>query len=441
MNLVALTLCSLLAAAQEKPAAKPVENAPAQAPPAAPQEPFLKTLVKQVSLDGQIRLRYEYRDPAAYLNTPPSTRTDDFFMERTRINLKATVTDDLEVFIQPQDSRNWGSEATVVTDTHNLDMHQAFFEVRNLFGEPLSIKAGRMELSYGDQRLVSPLDWSNVARAWDGAKIRYGPADWWVEGFFTRINEGVGAAENNDFFGLYASYVGMADFEFDAYLFQRLFRTGTFTDELGNVGDMDDTTVGVRMKGKAGGFDFTAEAMYQSGNLVDDQISAYAYAATLGYTVDMAWTPRLGVEITYASGDRHPTDGKRNTFDPLFPFGHYYQGFADQFAFKNGRDIAAYLKVVPAAGVSLHADFHTFVLASDTDGWYNAAGGQIRRDPTGAMSPRVGEELDLHARVAVGKFVKFWAGWSHLFAGPFIEDTPGPHKDMDWFFVQMTVDF
>jgi len=438
MTLIALTLCSLLAA-QDKPA-KPPENAPAAAP-AVPQEPFFKTMVKQVSLDGQFRLRYEYRDPLAYTNTPASTKTDDFFLERLRINLKFTVTDDIEVFAQPQDQRTWGQEPSVVADTKNLDIHQAYAEFRNLFGEPLSVKAGRMELSYGDQRLISPLDWSNVARSWDGAKIRYAPADWWVEAFYTLINEGVGAAEHNEFFGVYGSYIGVIDHEFDLYALGRLLRTNTAVDEQGLAGDQHDLTVGARIKGKAGGLDYSLEAMEQSGAINNNRISAYAYAATLGYSFDLPWAPRLGVEYTYASGDNTPNNDVHNTFDPLFPFGHYYQGYADVFSFKNGKDAAVYLKVVPTAGVSVHADFHTFWLASDQDGWYNAGGVQIRRDVTGAATSRVGEELDLHARIAAGKFVKFWAGWSHVFAGPYIDQTPGQKKDMDWFFLQMTVDF
>src|SRR5207247_2263752 len=119
------------------------------------------------------------------------------------------------------------------------------------------------------------------------------------------------------------------------------------------------------------------------------------------------------------------------------------QGFADAFAFKNGKDAVVYLKVVPTDNLSVHLDFHSFWLASDTDGWYNAAGGAIRRDATGLVTSRVGHETDLHARLALGKNVKFWAGWSHVFAGPYVRQTEtiGTSRDMDWLFIQMTVDF
>jgi hypothetical protein len=487
MILIALILCPLLAQAQDKgsppapsPAAAPATTAaPAPAPAASPQDvpaappakaaspqdapathtDLFKTLIKSVSLDGQIRLRYEYRDPTSYGNSDPQTRSDDQFLTRIRLNMNFAVTDDIDVFVQPQDQRQWGQEASVLNDERNLDLHQGFAEIRNIFGEPITLKGGRMELSYGDQRLVSPLDWSNIGRAWDGVKLKYAPQNWWIEGFFSVIRDPLppsatlfnitpqavnGAAEDQDFMGVYFSYTGIPNYQFDAYGFFREFRDNSVTSETLVQGDLRDRTLGARMKGAELGFDYTAEAMAQGGHYSSDKIEAYAYAATLGYTADMAWKPRLGVETTYASGDRHAGDGKRGTFDPLFPFGHNYQGFADVFSFKNGRDVAVYLKVQPAEPVTVGLDLHNFWLASVRDAWYNAAGGVIRPgDPTGNASSRVGYETDFTVKVTASKFLKFYAGWSHFFAGSFVRQTAtsGTDTDMNWLFAQMTVDF
>lgn len=441
----------------------PAPDPKAQEQPAgaAAPEPLLKSLVKQITLGGQIRTRAEYRDPTSYLNTLAATRSDDVFLTRIRLNFKFSVTDDIDVFVQPQDQRAWGQEANILTDERNFDLHQGFVEVRNLLGEPLSIKAGRMEMSYGDQRLVSPLDWSNVARAWDGAKVRYAPKDWWIEGFYTVIRDPLtpsppappvfspaatafnGAAHDQDFLGLYFSYVGIADHEFDVYGFFREFQDQSFTGDNGVAGDLIDRTIGARIKGKDMGFDYTLEVMSQTGHFSQDQIRAYAYAATLGYTFDMDWKPRIGVEYDYASGDRHPANGRRNTFDPLFPFFHYYQGFADTFGWRNAKDLSAYVKVTPNDWLTLQLDVHNFWRAQTLDAWYNDPGA-VLRPGNGTAGTRVGYETDLHARINVGKFVKFWGGWSHFFAGEFVRKTAtsiGTDTDMNWFFLQMTVDF
>ncbi|MBI3857550.1 MAG: alginate export family protein [Planctomycetes bacterium] len=450
-----LILSSALGALQEKPP-------PATPAPVPQEETLFKSLVKQVTLGGQIRIRGEYRDPTAYFNTAAATRSDDVFLTRIRLNLKFSVTDDIDVFVQPQDQRSWGQEANLLTDERNLDLHQGYAEIRNLLGEPLSIRAGRFEMSYGDQRLISPLDWHNVARAWDGAKVRYAPKDWWIEAFYTVIRDPLtpsppappvfspaptganGAAEDQDFMGVYFSYVGVADHEFDLYAFFREFQDNSFADELGGVGDLIDHTFGARVKGKDLGFEWTLEAMTQGGHLSQDRIQAYAYAATLAYALDLAWKPRIGLEYAYASGDRTPANGTHGTFDPLFPFFHAYQGYADVFGFKNSKSLSVYLKVAPTDTVSLHLDAFAFWLAQARDSWYNDPGAALRTDPTGASSRKIGTEFDFHAKVAVGKYVKFWGGWSHVVAGEFIRKTAAPigtDVDLDWFFLQMTVDF
>src|ERR1043166_7575731 len=172
-------------AAEPAPVAPQAEKPPPAPPP--PQDALFQTLIKQVSLGGQARFRFEYRDPVAYTNLPTSTRSDDFFLERIRINLDFKVTDDIEVFVQPQDQRTWGQEASVLSDERNLDVHQGFAEIRNLLDQPLSVKLGRQELSYGDQHLISPLDWNNVSRAWDGIKLHYTPGPVMLDAFYPEI--------------------------------------------------------------------------------------------------------------------------------------------------------------------------------------------------------------------------------------------------------------
>jgi hypothetical protein len=274
-------------------------------------------------------------------------------------------------------------------------------------------------------------------------KLRYAPGPWWIEGFATVIKEGAAAEDDQDFYGLYFSFVDLKDHEFDAYVFGRELNDNLQPSETvpAALNDRRDTTLGARFKGKAAGFDYSGEGMLQQGTVGEDDVEAWATAATLGYTFAIDGKPRLGIEYTHASGDPDPTDGTIETFDPLFPFGHFYQGFADVFSFKNGRDLVIDLRVSPLEALSIHAAFHSFRLDEAVDAWYNFAGAPIRRDATGGAGDEVGHELDLHARLAVGKHVKFWGGWSRFFAGSYVEDTPGSDRDMEWLFLQMTVDF
>jgi hypothetical protein len=108
------------------------------------------------------------------------------------------------------------------------------------------------------------------------------------------------------------------------------------------------------------------------------------------------------------------------------------------------KDLSVYLSVKPADSVSVNLDFHNFWLASDTDAWYNDNGSVVRAGAaSGLPTTRVAQEVDLHAKFTVAKYVKVWAGWSHVFAGPYVRQTAtqGTDTDMNWFFGQMVVDF
>ncbi len=448
----ALSVCLAMALAQDKPPAAPPVQEPAKL------DTVIKTLAQQISIGGQLRLRAEYRDPVAYNNPAATVKDDqhedvDFLLERIRLNLTFTLADQITIFFQPQDQRTFGDEAAAgagtttvfVSDETNLDVHQGYVEMKDLLTPGFSLKIGRQELSYGDQRLVSPLDWSNIGRAWDGIKLRYQQPEWWAEAFYTVIKEVLGAEDDQEFWGVYASYVGMKDHELDVYVLGRILNDNLFTGETsGPANDRQDNTFGARFKGKRSGFDYSAEGMLQRGEVGDDDIQAWALALTLGYTFDLDWTPRIGIEYTHASGDGDATDGDIETFDPLYSFGHYYQGFADVFSFKNGRDLAVYLKVAPAPTLSLHVDLHTFTLDEDVDSWYNFAGIPIRTDASGNAGDEIGKEVDVHFRWSVGKHLKFWGGVSRFFAGDFVEDTEGAagtDSDMTWAFLQAVVEF
>ncbi len=434
---LALILCVSSAAwAQATPPPPASQDKPAEpAKPPAQEKPdgtVFQSLAKKVSIDGQIRLRAEYRDPIAYSSVALLNEDDDLYLLRLRLNIKFAVNDTIDVFVQPQDSRTFGQETGVADNDKNLDLHQGWIEIRNIGEVPLTLKAGRFEMLYGDGRIISAAEWSNVARAWDGATMRYAGTDWWVDGFFTVIKEQANpAGQENDqkFFGLYGSYTGFEKHEIDVYALNRRF------PDLGR----HETSIGARMKGATSGFDYTAEVVVQTGELGATDISAHAFALTFGYTFENDWSPRVGVEVTWASGDDDPTDRETNTFDAPFPFGHLYQGFADVFSWKNGTDIALYLRGKPSPTFTLGLDIHTFRLAEERDAWYGADQKVIRPGAVGA-SNSLGTEIDLHARVTLDKVVKLWFGWSHFFPGAFVSDT-GDDPGMDWIFAQMTVDF
>ena len=416
-----------------------------QAGPSAEEEEsageILKKLADRVTLSGQWRFRAEYRDPLGYATAAAMEDDEDFALSRIRLNLDIRVSDEIDLFFQPQDSRTFG-DAGVIPASDAFDFHQGYAEFHDFCEEPVRVRIGRQALSYGKQRLVSPLDWHVVGRAWDGVTVRYGEEDAWVEGFYTVVAEGAGGdAENDaDFGGLYASYGGYERHRLDAFLFRRRIADNSLDDELGNTGTLSDYTIGSEIGGAADAFDYSILGAWQFGDRVETDVSAWAFVLTAGWTFDAECKPRVGIEYTAASGDEDPTDGDEGTFDPLYPFAHAYQGYADVFAFRNGHDLALKLKAKACENATIHLDFHNYWLDEEKDAWFGASGAAIRQDATGNSDDRVGSEINLHVKATVLEHVKVWAGWAHFFAGEYVEDT-GDDDDMDWFFVQGTIDF
>ncbi|MCX6952243.1 MAG: alginate export family protein, partial [Verrucomicrobia bacterium] len=63
------------------------------------------------------------------------------------------------------------------------DVHQAFVFLGNHKEFPVSLKIGRQELVYGDQRLVGHFRWNNNARTFDALKLRWQNALFGVDVF------------------------------------------------------------------------------------------------------------------------------------------------------------------------------------------------------------------------------------------------------------------
>lgn len=411
----------------------------------AAQDPSAVTVAarraKMITIGGQVRLRTEYRSVWSYQQPPPANqlpdekdRDEDVTIQRTRVNFDARILDDVRAFVEIQDSRMWGEEQNVLGDLEGVDLHQGFVDFERIFGSTFTFRTGRFELSLWNQRLISPLDWHPVSRAWDGVLVFGKTGDFDLWGGYHAISEDpfIDSDKDTDLYWLSATYTGVADNEFGGAFFWLHSNTG--------AADFSFGTATLHAQGKfGGGFDYSADGVIQFGDNETRDVWAYAWAATFGYTFDAGWKPRLGAEWTFATGDEDPTDDDFNTFNPLFPFGHYYQGYLDINAWQNEHDVAIHFEVKPAEAWWAEVAFHGFWLDETEDAWFNSAGAPIRFVPT-ADNEDVGFELDLSGKYWFSKDVWLWFGYSHFFAGDYVDET-GDSPDTDWIWLQLTAGF
>ena len=327
-----------------------------------------------------------------------------------------------------------------------LDIRQAYLDIKNLF-KGATLRAGRQELSYGEQRLLGGFDWSNVTQSFDAVKLMYSEEKFSLDGFLSnkvpidRANPNNLYDDNEGFHGLYATYKGIDKVTLDTYYF---LRKTTENVAFGPSGSdkLDESTIGFRLKGeKLNGFDYSFEPMYQYGEFGSKDINAYALIAQGGYTFEkLAWKPRVGLEWDFASGDEDSTDGERNTFDNLWPTNHLFYGYMDLFSLQNLNAARLTADIKPAKKLTLQADYWIFYLDENADAAYNAARGQLRAANQRAGSSFMGREIDFLVKYAMNKNVNLLGGYSHFFAGKFLRQT-GANDDADYFYLQSLLKF
>ena len=411
--------------------------------------------------------------------TPGADNDNSYFMTKLRLRVGYTA-EWFNVFVEGRDSETFSDDRKPSPEEDGpADLHQAYFVVGNHKEFPLSLKVGRQEMSYGDERLVGAFAWNNVGRVFDVAKVRWQNRFFGADFFSGRViiprDERFNMPNDYDWFsGIYASSKIIPKQTTDLYFFSRNTSSqsptlaGAGTPAIWNgPGARDIYTVGLRMKsnpGDYGPWDYGAELIGQFGRFVEPTAIVAsqdheAFAAILqgGYTwTESSMTPRVGLEYCYGSGDSDPTDGKHETFENLFPTNHKFYGYMDFFSLQNIHDVRVIYTMKPIARVSLAAEYHAFWLADTSDSLYNVGGARrgtlTSNAGTGTgygVNPTygsyVGSEIDLIAGYALTKYASLEAGYGHFFVGDYIKDTfSAPthgSTDADWVYLQATLSF
>ncbi|MBE7414281.1 MAG: alginate export family protein [Deltaproteobacteria bacterium] len=424
-----------------------------------------------VTFGGEVRVRGEWRDNVTFVD---NTSTQSFIGQRVRLTANAQASDDISFKVTLQDTRNWGAAQAAaggpnLTDSgdNTLDLHESYVNITNLLESPVSLRIGRQELSYGDERLIGTFGWSNNGRSFDAVKAMVTTDLANVDIFASKIRESNpagGTVDNDqDFYGIYATTKAVPNNTLDLYLL--LLRDGLHTTAMiannstfGTItGSQKLYTIGARLAGSAAGLDYTVELPYQFGEIGNTDIQAWALAAKAGYTIPGApMNLRLGAEYNYATGDDDTTAGSDSeTFSNLFPTNHNKLGYMDLQGWRNVSAWNLNLSADVSEKLRVYAAYWDFRRAETTDHWYSA--GQWNNAPAAAGpaadpvrnatlntsgSKKVGSEVDLVATYKYNNNVAIEAGLSRFFVGDFVEAGAGANnEDQDWAYLQVTAKF
>ena len=311
-----------------------------------------------LSLGGQLRLKGLSLD--APLFGLGVTGADGYWFQRLNLHGDWHAGPHLRIFAEIGDARVHGKEAPpTIVDANRADLQLAFADfTARVSGHPLVLRLGRQELAFDYwQRFVAVREGPNVRRAYDGARLTWSAGRVEATAFATepvayRNDE---AFDDRDQDGLRFSGLrlrrGFGDgVHLDGYWYRYSRADARFG---GVLAEERRDVFGLQSAGRAGRFDWDAEAQYQAGEFGDSDIRAWALGNVFGYGFPgPAWKPRLSLQLDAASGDRQADDRRLETFNPLFSRGSYFSqsGLTD---FSNLVNLGLFIGIRPTPPLTL----------------------------------------------------------------------------------------
>jgi hypothetical protein len=451
-----------------------------------------------VSFSGQFRPRFQSSDDFSDL-----TDSRNYFTTRARLNAKAKVNANTEVFLQLQSVGTWGAANGANSDDSTLNadqgtrvsigdaasandrlkdvgFHQAYLTLKNFMGKAVDAKIGRQQVVLDGHRLFGHTGWTDGGQTSDAIRLDHSAGNHTLNYVYIAGTENESNAANDDL-------------NYNVHVFRANTQgvmggdlTGMFVvvdDNLATGMDDDNTwyTVGARQKGKLGGLDYRVEYYHQFGDGAVRATAANfsgAYATTpnnsasidrsasmvglrVGKTFkNAALSPTITLWFDSLSGtdDSNASGDEWGTFDTHYDTGHKFYGFMDLYLSAPGattgyyglQDIALKTKWKLSDTNTLKADFHHFQTQtelndgdSDTLRTNDASFGS---NAVGTMEGDLGQEIDLTLVHKYDSNTKVVAGYSHYFATEAFRSlklgyADANHGDADWMYLMIDTKF
>ncbi|MBI2967629.1 MAG: alginate export family protein [Bacteroidetes bacterium] len=399
----------------------------------------------QFSLTGELRPRTEYRhgfrtliDSAQYAGI--------FTSQRTRLNFGYSH-EKFKSAITLQDVRTWGNQSQLnLYDANTSSLHEAWGEYS--FMNKLSLKAGRQELNYDDERLLGGVGWLQQGRSHDAMLLKFSD-----DSMQLKIHIG-GAynqtAENN----IATSYTGINNYKemYFLWLNKKINDISISILEINNGIQSPVSVTSTRFSYTAGTHvEYRKDAIFinpryyfQGGvDANKKDIRAYMSGLDLQYTVKKKIMIGLGAEISSGQNQTDTTkaykDVTRN-FNPLYGTGHKFNGYMDYFFAGSAHGNIGlnnfYLKTrYKAEKWWVALDVHQFMANADVlDKKELASTGNYK-----TMNSNLGTEIDLTFAYNLNGNFTLQAGYSHLLATETMESLKGGRYDemQNWAYLML----
>lgn len=377
--------------------------------PCVPRKPLdgLKYISLGGAPDSYLSLGANLRERIETNNAPlfgiGSAQSDTYLLQRAEVHADAHVGGHWQFFVQLEDARAYGKNTIAPVDKNPLDIEQAFATYSGaLGGGTFKFRVGRQEMAFDLQRFIAVRDGPNVRQAFDALWADYEYRKWRFIAYATQPVQNRSASTFDDvsnrdltFSGVRFERQSVGPGDLSGYWSRYNRANAHFIDASGpehrDVWDL-------RYSGTHGRFDWDVEAMLQTGTIGGATIGAWAAGSIAGYKLDLPWSPRVALQIDAASGDRHPHDGRVETFNPLFPNGYYFT-LAGYTGYANLIHVKPSVTLKPSSNLSL--------LGAVGFQWRETTGDAVYQQPNQAVPGTAGR-----GGLWTGMYVQLRADWA-----------------------------
>ncbi len=402
----------------------------------------------QFSLSGEVRPRMEYLHGYSTL-TDKDADPAGFASQRTRINFNYSH-DRIKMGVAMQDVFLWGAQPQLFSTSNSVSFHQAWGQY--FLTPSLSLKLGRQELVYDDERIFGNSNWDQQGRSHDVALLRY-------DGML-RID--IGAAFNQD-----EKHLSGANYNLHNYkMMQFVWLNTDIVDNLNlsllflNNGyqydyvvvedghhhdkskDVFNQTLGGRLVFTPDNFNVHASGYYTMGkDEKDRELSAFYVGLGADYDLTDDWTIGMGWEHLSGTDQKdmieNPDGYKNKSFNPFYGTSHKFNGFMDYFNANGNWSNSVGLNDLFASAqfsrrnIEFNITGHAFLTAASVvkDGNINET-----------MESYLGTEIDLTMSYKLSKTSNVVVGYSQMIGSETLQALKGGDKDAvnNWAYVMFT---
>jgi hypothetical protein len=387
-----------------------------------------------LSLGGEIRERYEQFDNQNFGTGP--VKYNNYVLQRITLGLDVHVNDHLRFFFQGISGLQFGGEGEKPpVDVDPADLQQGFVDL--VFGDPeardlrITARGGRFEMTFGSGRLVATRAAPNIPFKYDGGELIVAEGKSRLYAFVTRPvmenkYEFDGANDQQAFWGVYGTTLlgGPLNTGIDLYYLGFRSEDAKFAD---GIATEERHTMGTRLFGKANGFDYDIEPVFQFGTFGEKNIRAWTLASDVGYTFEsVPWKPRIGNKADIASGDTKRGDNTLGTFNPLF-FKSGYFNDASIIRPSNIMDIHPSLQFRPIDPVQVTLASDVLWRYTSNDAVYAPPG--FIELPAGSSSPYIGTTGEAAVQWTINRHWAWTTSYTPLFASDAVHNQNGHDVD------------